>query len=143
MQCRKRPSGRRRCHGEGATVQFRVQFLDASGTIIREMLAEAWNAAGAIALVKGDRMAGGCGPYGREARCIPSRNSVNIRFQVAFAACCEVTFPAFRTVRAPFSRHADDVGGATALIEGVSWPLDGCEDASSRRRRVFTSGRAA
>jgi hypothetical protein len=35
------------------TVRFRVQFLDASGTIIQEMLADAWNAAGAIALVKG------------------------------------------------------------------------------------------
>ena len=33
-------------------MQFRVQFLDASGTIIREMLADAWNAAGAIALVE-------------------------------------------------------------------------------------------
>ena len=53
MRCRKRPSGRRRCHGERATVQFRVQFLDASGTIIQEMDADAWNAAGAIALVKG------------------------------------------------------------------------------------------
>ena len=53
MRCRKRPSGRRRCHGEGATVQFRVQFLDASGTIIQEMHADTWNAAGAIELVKG------------------------------------------------------------------------------------------
>jgi hypothetical protein len=35
------------------TVQFRVQFLDASGTIIQEMHAAAWNAAGAIELVKG------------------------------------------------------------------------------------------
>ena len=34
-------------------MQFRVQFLDASGTIIQEMHADAWNAAGAIALVKG------------------------------------------------------------------------------------------
>jgi hypothetical protein len=34
-------------------VQFRIQFLDASGTIIQEMHADAWNAAGAIALVKG------------------------------------------------------------------------------------------
>jgi hypothetical protein len=42
-----------RCQGEGATVQFRVQFLDASGTIIQEMHAAAWNAAAAIALVKG------------------------------------------------------------------------------------------
>ena len=40
-------------HGEGATVQFRVQFLDASGTIIQEMHADAWNAAAAIALVEG------------------------------------------------------------------------------------------
>ena len=46
-------ANRRRCHGEGATVQFRIQFLDASGTIIQEMLADAWNGAGAIALVKG------------------------------------------------------------------------------------------
>ena len=37
------------------TVQFRVQFLDASGTIIREMHADAWNAAAATALVKGSR----------------------------------------------------------------------------------------
>jgi hypothetical protein len=35
------------------TVQFRVQFLDASGTIIREMHADAWNAAATIALVEG------------------------------------------------------------------------------------------
>lgn len=35
------------------TVRFRVHFLDASGTIIREMHADAWNAAAAIALVKG------------------------------------------------------------------------------------------
>jgi hypothetical protein len=35
------------------TTQFRVQFLDASGTIIRELLADAWNAAAGIALVKG------------------------------------------------------------------------------------------
>jgi hypothetical protein len=34
-------------------VQFHVQFLDASGTIIREMHADAWNAAAAIALVEG------------------------------------------------------------------------------------------
>ena len=34
-------------------MQFRVQFLDASGTIIQEMHADAWNAAAAIALVKG------------------------------------------------------------------------------------------
>jgi hypothetical protein len=34
-------------------VQFQVQFLDASWTIIREMHADAWNAAAAIALVKG------------------------------------------------------------------------------------------
>jgi hypothetical protein len=33
-------------------VQLRVQFLDASGTIIREMHTDAWNVAGAIALVK-------------------------------------------------------------------------------------------
>ena len=33
-------------------MQFRVQFLDASGTIIRKMHADAWNAAAAIALVK-------------------------------------------------------------------------------------------
>jgi hypothetical protein len=39
--------------GEGATVQFRVHFLDASGTIIQEMHADAWNAAAAIALVEG------------------------------------------------------------------------------------------
>jgi hypothetical protein len=35
------------------TVQFRVQFLDALGTIIQEMHADAWNAAAAIALVEG------------------------------------------------------------------------------------------
>ena len=34
-------------------MQFRIQFLDASGTIVQEMHADAWNAAGAIALVKG------------------------------------------------------------------------------------------
>jgi hypothetical protein len=34
-------------------VSFRVQFLDASETIIQEMHADAWNAAAAIALVKG------------------------------------------------------------------------------------------
>ena len=34
-------------------MSFLVQFLDASGTIIQEMHADAWNAAGAIALVKG------------------------------------------------------------------------------------------
>ena len=34
-------------------MQFRVQFLDASRTIIRELLADAWNAASAMALVKG------------------------------------------------------------------------------------------
>ena len=34
-------------------MSFRVQFLDASGMIIQEMHADAWNAAGAIALVKG------------------------------------------------------------------------------------------
>jgi hypothetical protein len=34
-------------------MQFRVQFLDASGTIIQEMHADAWNATAAIALVKG------------------------------------------------------------------------------------------
>ena len=34
-------------------MRFRVQFLDASGTIIQEMHAAAWNAAAAIALVKG------------------------------------------------------------------------------------------
>jgi hypothetical protein len=34
-------------------VSFRVQFFDASGTIIREMHADAWNAAAAIALVEG------------------------------------------------------------------------------------------
>jgi hypothetical protein len=35
------------------TVRFRVQFLDASGTIIQEMHADAWNAAAAIAIVEG------------------------------------------------------------------------------------------
>jgi hypothetical protein len=35
------------------TVQFRVQFLDALGTIIQEMHADAWNATAAIALVEG------------------------------------------------------------------------------------------
>ena len=34
-------------------MSFRVQFLDTSGTIIREMHAAAWNAAAAIALVEG------------------------------------------------------------------------------------------
>ena len=34
-------------------MSFRVQFLDDSGTIIREMHADAWNAAAAIALVEG------------------------------------------------------------------------------------------
>ena len=34
-------------------MSFLVQFLDASGTIIQEMHAGAWNAAGAIELVKG------------------------------------------------------------------------------------------
>ena len=34
-------------------MSFRVQFLDASETIIQEMHADAWNAAAAIALVKG------------------------------------------------------------------------------------------
>ena len=34
-------------------MRFRVHFLDASGTIIQEMHAAAWNAAAAIALVKG------------------------------------------------------------------------------------------
>ena len=34
-------------------MSFRVQFLDASGTIIQEMHADAWNAAAAIALVEG------------------------------------------------------------------------------------------
>ena len=33
-------------------MRFRVQFLDASGTIIQEMHADARDAAGAIALVK-------------------------------------------------------------------------------------------
>ena len=46
--------GRRgRSSSRALTVQFRVQFLDASGTIIREMHAAAWNAAAAIALVEG------------------------------------------------------------------------------------------
>ena len=34
-------------------MQFRVHFLDASRTIIQEMHADAWNAAGEIELVKG------------------------------------------------------------------------------------------
>jgi hypothetical protein len=42
-----------RSSSRALTVWFRVQFLDASGTIIQEMHADAWNAAGAIELVKG------------------------------------------------------------------------------------------
>ena len=34
-------------------MSFLVQFLDASGTIIQEMHADAWNAAAAKALVEG------------------------------------------------------------------------------------------
>ena len=40
-------------------MSFRVQFLDASETIIQEMHADAWNAAAAIALVKGMEWPGG------------------------------------------------------------------------------------
>ena len=50
----RRGLGRRgRSSSRALTVQFRVQFLDASGTIIQEMHADAWNAAAAIALVEG------------------------------------------------------------------------------------------
>jgi hypothetical protein len=40
-------------------MQFRVQFVDASGTIIQEMHADAWNAAGAKALVEGMELPAG------------------------------------------------------------------------------------
>ena len=47
------PGRRGRSSSRALTVQFRVQFLDAAGTIIQEMHADAWNAAAAIALVEG------------------------------------------------------------------------------------------
>ena len=51
------------------TVQFRVQFLDATGTIIREMHADAWNAAGAIELLAGlDWPAGAVDGHTRRGR---------------------------------------------------------------------------
>jgi hypothetical protein len=50
-QTSERPSGA--VTARVRQLQFRVQFLGASGTIIQEMHAYAWNAAAAIALVKG------------------------------------------------------------------------------------------
>ena len=64
-------------------MQFRVQFLDASGTIIKEMLADTWNAAGAIALVKRMEWPEWPAAAGRMVILDEAGGEVHFRFQVA------------------------------------------------------------